>query len=60
MNLRIEEKIISYFERRRILVTGASGYLATNLIHSVKDIDCTIVRLSKSSKFLPVKGGQIL
>lgn len=30
--------------------------MATNLIHSLKDIDCTIIRLSRDSGLLPVNG----
>ena len=41
---------------KTILVTGASGYLATSLIHSLKTIDCTIVRLSRKSKLDPITG----
>lgn len=39
--------MISYFKGKRILITGASGYIASNLIHSLKNIDCTIVRLDR-------------
>jgi nucleoside-diphosphate-sugar epimerase len=52
----VNNQIPSYFAGKKILVTGASGYLATNLIRSLKNIDCTIVRLSRDSKLLPVKG----
>lgn len=37
----------SYFKGKRILITGASGYIASNLIHSLKNIDCTLVRLDR-------------
>ena len=47
-------QILPHYTGKRILVTGASGYLATNLIHSLKNIDCTIVSLSRDSKLLPV------
>lgn len=49
-------QILQYFAGKRILVTGASGFLATNLIHSLKKTDCTIVRLSRDSKLLPAGG----
>ena len=48
-------RTLSCFTGKRILVTGASGYLATNLIHSLKNIDCTIVRLSRDKKLFPVE-----
>ncbi|MBW8001956.1 MAG: NAD-dependent epimerase/dehydratase family protein [Planctomycetes bacterium] len=47
--------MISFFQQKRILVTGASGYLATNLINAVKDIDCTIIRLSRAGQLLPLE-----
>lgn len=48
---------LSFFTGKRILITGASGYLATNLINRLEDINCTIIRLSRDSKRLfPVKG----
>nr|NQU89046.1 NAD-dependent epimerase/dehydratase family protein [Bacteroidota bacterium] len=46
----------SYFAGKRILLTGASGYLATNLTHTLKNVGCTIVRLSRCSELLPVNG----
>ncbi len=47
----------SYLEGKRILVTGASGYLATNIVCSLKNISCTIIRLTRdSNRLLPVKG----
>lgn len=49
-------QILEYFSQKRILVTGASGYLATNLIHSLKDINCTIIRLSRNSKLPTING----
>lgn len=46
----------AYFSGKRILITGANGFLATNLIQSLKDTDCTIMRLSRGKRLLPVKG----
>ncbi len=58
-HLNIE--IISHYTGKRILLTGASGYLATNLTHTLKNVECTIVRLSRSRELLPVNGvAQIL
>lgn len=37
----------SYFKGKRILITGSSGYIASNLIHTLKDFDCTLVRLDR-------------
>jgi len=48
--------MLTHYTGKTILVTGASGYLATSLIHSLKTIDCTIVRLSRKSKLDPITG----
>lgn len=45
--------IWSYFKNKRILVTGASGFIATNLIYALKNVNCTIIRLSRS-QLIPV------
>ena len=52
----MNSQIPSYFAGKRILLTGASGYLATNLTHTLKNVGCTIVRLSRGSELLPVNG----
>ncbi len=49
-------KMLAYYTGKKILVTGASGYLATSLIHSLKTIDCKIVRLSRKNKLDPITG----
>jgi nucleoside-diphosphate-sugar epimerase len=49
-------KISPFYANKRILVTGASGYLATNLIRWLKEINCTVVRLSRSGRLSPING----
>jgi len=41
---------------KRVLVTGASGYLASNLVAALADIDCTVVRFSRQADLVPVRG----
>ncbi len=48
----MDEQILSHFKKKCILITGASGYLATNLVNALKDVDCVIIRLSRA-KVLP-------
>ena len=56
MDKQLINRILPHYLKKRILVTGASGYLATNLINAIKDIDCTIIRLSRSSSLPPIDG----
>ena len=53
----MKNQISTYYTGKKILVTGASGYLATSLINSLKTIDCTIIRFSRRSKLDPIIGG---
>ena len=47
---------MSYFNGKRILITGASGYLATKLVSSLAGVPCAIIRLSRNKTLSPVKG----
>ncbi|MCK4752906.1 MAG: NAD-dependent epimerase/dehydratase family protein [Planctomycetes bacterium] len=47
---------LSYYSGKRILITGANGYVATNLIKLLKDIECTIVRLDLAKEFPEISG----
>jgi nucleoside-diphosphate-sugar epimerase len=49
-------EILPNFFGKRILVSGASGYLAFNLIRALSGADCTIVRLSRRNR-LPIVSG---
>ena len=46
-----------YFKEKRILITGASGYIASNLIRILKDCECTLVRLDRRNP-PPVSSGK--
>lgn len=42
---------------KRILITGGAGYLATSLVHLLKDSNCCIIRLDRpGASFPPVSG----
>ena len=56
MNPTFQNQIKKEYRNKKILVTGASGYLSTNLIYALKDIDCKIVRLSRKGKLAPIEG----
>ncbi len=45
------------FEAKHILITGGAGYLATNLIAQLQDVDCRITRLDRpGARFVPLTG----
>ncbi|MCK4765242.1 MAG: NAD-dependent epimerase/dehydratase family protein [Candidatus Aminicenantes bacterium] len=46
-----------FFSGKRILVTGAGGFIASRLTEALKEVDCTIIRLSRK-KDLPEPGGR--
>jgi len=48
--------LIEFYQDKRILVTGGSGFLATNLVEALKDTKCFIRRLSRGARF-PVHAG---
>ena len=52
MDEQLINQITRYYVGKQILITGASGYIASNLLHILKDIDCTIIRLSRDSRRL--------
>ncbi len=40
--------IAEAFSGKSILVTGGAGYLGTNLVHALKEVECNIFRLDKA------------
>ncbi len=50
-------EILPHYTGKRILVTGASGYLATNLVNLLQNINCTIIRLTRDSNTLASVNG---
>ncbi|MBF8247838.1 MAG: hypothetical protein HW374_638, partial [Bacteroidetes bacterium] len=39
--------MFDYFENKNILITGGNGYLASNVIHLLQDVHCTIRRFGR-------------
>ena len=48
--------IEEYFKGKSLLITGASGYLASNLANSLKKIPCKIRRLTRKNKLNSLEG----
>lgn len=49
--------IANRFKHKNILLTGGAGYLGTNLVNALKDVECTVCRLDRAdSLFEPVHG----
>jgi len=53
--MKMDKQLLSYFKNKRILITGASGYIATKLVDALTDVDCTIVRLSRTDNLNAIK-----
>lgn len=50
-------ELASYYSGKRILITGGMGYLATNLVALLKDIDCSIMLLDLTDGAVTSPGG---
>jgi len=55
----MHSSVQDYINGKCLLITGASGYLASNLAKSLKDIPCTIRRLTGKSELAPLKGSAV-
>jgi len=50
--------IHSYFEKKNILITGSSGYIASSIVNALSGVDCTIFRLSRDiGRLVPIYRG---
>lgn len=48
---------IQFYKGKRLLMTGGAGYLASNLVGLLREMDCCITRLGRpSTRFAPVIG----
>lgn len=52
------ELSLEAYRGKHILVTGSTGYLANNLIHMLKNVECQITRVARSGKILTLVEGQ--
>ncbi len=48
---------MNFFKNKKIVVTGGAGYLASNIVSLLKDVDCQVVRLGRNgANFAPTSG----
>jgi UDP-glucose 4-epimerase len=51
------DNLIQQYRGKHILVTGSTGYLANNLIHMLKQVECHITRVARTGKILTLVNG---
>ena len=56
MNTANKNKDIELFNKKRILITGSHGYLASGIIRQLAQYDCTMICLGRNDKLKPPKG----
>lgn len=57
MTFITSELKLDNYRHKRILITGSNGYLANNLLHMLKDVECHITRIASSGKILTLVNG---
>ena len=50
MDIIDNSEITEFYHNKRILITGASGYIAWNLIKQLVKFDCTLICFSRDAK----------
>jgi len=53
-------QILTDYRGKSILISGAGGYLASNLIHLLRNVQCTIIRLTGRSELFSVEGKAVI
>lgn len=43
----LAEPIKNFYHKKRVLITGAGGYVGSRVVEMLSDVDCTIVRFSR-------------
>ena len=46
----VDDKTASFFESKKILISGASGYIGSNLLNRLSEIKCEIACLTSNPK----------
>lgn len=50
MNAEFEKSILNFYEKKKILVTGATGFLGTSLLSCLGDVECVIRVVSRKEQ----------
>lgn len=57
MAVKNQQTLTKFYHNKRILITGASGYIAWNLIKKLVHFDCTIICFSRSDQKIEKQKG---
>ena len=57
MEIKQQKSLSEFYQGKRILITGASGYIAWNLIKKLVEYKCTLVCFSRSRKNIERQSG---
>jgi len=57
MAVNSQPSLTEFYHNKRILITGASGYIAWNLIKKLATYNCTLVCFSRSADLIPRQKG---
>ena len=57
MEIKLQKLLSEFYQGKRILITGASGYIAWNLIKRLVEYNCTLVYFSGNTKNIEQQSG---
>lgn len=57
MALKDYSSLSELYENKRVLITGASGYIAWNLIRRLVEFNCTIICFSRNNQKIEIQSG---
>jgi len=57
MGNMFKTSIKDYFKGKSVLITGGTGYVASNILSLLKEVDCRVIAISRSGNRHGVSGG---